>query len=336
MNDSPNEPTKSLVAATPHALVSPGNDRKGLAEYAFNYVMKAINDADEKAAAQRVAELRQKNPQATANELADLLIKNKCRQAGAVGGITSGTSLIPGLGTVASLTFGVAADIGLTFKMQAELVIEIAAAFNHPLAPEEKRNVVLLVTGMSAGANQLLSKAGRQIAEKASERLATKAAAKAIPMLGVVAGAGINMASTYVIGQRAVAYFSRGEDAIGDWADDARAIIGIDERKLMTWLQESTESAWELVKERTQDAGGLMITAGKSAGELVVSGAAKTKVVVGQAGQAVSRGAKIGAIGVLKIWLYIPLRVMAGVYNAGARVVRWVKKVGRGRKTAKT
>ncbi|MCL4871352.1 MAG: hypothetical protein KJ063_20530 [Anaerolineae bacterium] len=336
MNDSPNEPTKSLVAATPHALVSPGNDRKGLAEYAFNYVMKAINDADEKAAAQRVAELRQKNPQATANELADLLIKNKCRQAGAVGGITSGTSLIPGLGTVASLTFGVAADIGLTFKMQAELVIEIAAAFNHPLAPEEKRNVVLLVTGMSAGANQLLSKAGRQIAEKASERLATKAAAKAIPMLGVVAGAGINMASTYVIGQRAVAYFSRGEEAIGDWADDARAIIGIDERKLMTWLQESTESAWELVKERTQDAGGLMITAGKSAGELVVSGAAKTKVVVGQAGQAVSRGAKIGAIGVLKIWLYIPLRVMAGVYNAGARVVRWVKKVGRGRKTAKT
>lgn len=336
MNDSPNEPTKSLVAATPHALVSPGNDRKGLAEYAFNYVMKAINDADEKAAAQRVAELRQKNPQATANELADLLIKNKCRQAGAVGGITSGTSLIPGLGTVASLTFGVAADIGLTFKMQAELVIEIAAAFNHPLTQEEKRNVVLLVTGMSAGANQLLSKAGRQIAEKASERLATKAAAKAIPMLGVVAGAGINMASTYVIGQRAVAYFSRGEEAIGDWADDARAIIGIDERKLMTWLQESTESAWELVKERTQDAGGLMITAGKSAGELVVSGAAKTKVVVGQAGQAVSRGAKIGAIGVLKIWLYIPLRVMAGVYNAGARVVRWVKKVGRGRKTAKT
>jgi hypothetical protein len=144
------------------------------------------------------------------------------------------------------------------------------------------------------------------------------------------------MASTYVIGQRAVAYFSRGEAAIGDWADDARAIIGIDERKLMTWLQESTESAWELVKERTHDAGGLMINAGKSAGELVVTGAARTKVVVGQAGQTVSRGAKIGAMGLLKVWLYIPLRIMAGVYRAGAGIVGRVKKVGRGRKTPKT
>ena len=265
-----------------------------------------------------MAELRQKTPNATPEELADGLIKNKCLQAGAVGGITSGTSLIPGLGTVASLTFGVAADIGLTFKMQAELVLEIAAAFNHPLNEVEKRNVVLVVTGMSAGANQLLTRAGREIAEQVSERLAAKSVAKAIPVIGVVAGAGANMASTYIIGQRAVAYFSRGPEAMGDWADDVRTITGVDERKLMSWLQESTERSWELVKERAQDAGGLAINAGKSVGELVVTGAAKTKIVVGKAGQTVSRGARIGALGTLKVMLFVPLRVMAGIYNAGA------------------
>ncbi|MBK9051927.1 MAG: hypothetical protein IPL78_13760 [Chloroflexi bacterium] len=334
MSEQSDNQEKALTAAAPHSPAPTSNERKGLAEYAFNYVMKAINDADEKAAAQRVAELRQKNPTATPEELADMLIKNKCRQAGAVGGITSGTSLIPGLGTVASLTFGVAADIGLTFKMQAELVIEIAAAFNHTFTEHEKRNVVLIVTGMSAGANQLLTRAGREIAEKASERLAAKSVAKAIPVLGVVAGAGANMLSTYIIGQRAVAYFSRGPEAMGEWADDVRAVVGLDERKMMTWLQESAESSWELVKERAQDAGGLMINAGKSAGELVVTGAAATKVVVGKAGQTVSRGARAGALGTLKVVLFIPLRVMAGIYNAGA----WtVKKVGglfrRGRKS---
>ena len=334
MSETNNSQTKSLVAAAPQTPVPTSNDRKGLAEYAFGYVMKAINDADEKGAAQRVAELRQKNPNATPEELADILTKNKCLQAGAVGGVTSGTSLIPGLGTVASLTFGVAADIGLTFKMQAELVLEIAAAFNHPLNEVEKRNVVLVVTGMSAGANQLLTRAGREIAEKASEKLAAKSVAKAIPVLGVVASAGANMASTYVIGQRAVAYFSRGPEAMGDWADNVRAVVGVDERKLMTWLQESAESSWDLVKERAQDAGGLMITAGKSVGELVVTGAAATKVVVGKAGRTVSRGARAGALGTLKVVLFIPLRVMAGIYHAGAWTVRRVGGLfRRGRKS---
>ena len=81
MNESENDKKQIVVAAAPQPLVPATNDRKGLAEYAFGYVMKAINDADEKAAAQRVAELRQKTPNATPEELADGLIKNKCLQA---------------------------------------------------------------------------------------------------------------------------------------------------------------------------------------------------------------------------------------------------------------
>ncbi len=168
-------------------------------------IEQAINNVDEEAAAARVAALRKAYPEASAVDLVELLVKQKCMQTGAVGAITSGAALIPGLGTLVSLTFGVAADIGVTFKMQAELVIEIASVYEHKLTPTEKRNVVMLVTGLSAGATQALRKAGERIAEKAGERLAQKSITKAIPVLGVAASAGTNILFTYAIGQRAQA-----------------------------------------------------------------------------------------------------------------------------------
>src|SRR5262245_49203948 len=114
-------------------------DQVGLVDRLTESLTGYINDADEKAAAERVAALRQKQPDAPVEDLADSLIKRKCFRAGAVGAVTSGAALIPGLGTFASLTFGVAADIGMTFKLQAELVLELAALYGHSLTPDEKR-----------------------------------------------------------------------------------------------------------------------------------------------------------------------------------------------------
>ena len=82
---------------------------------------------------------------------------------------------------------------------------------------KKRRNVVLVVTGVSAGANQLLTKAGREISRQASEQLALKSVSKALPVLGVAASAASNTLSTYIIGQRAKAYFSLGPEAIEDW-----------------------------------------------------------------------------------------------------------------------
>ncbi len=134
----------------------------------------AINDVDEEAAARRVQRLAKARPGASTEELVEVLVKQKCMQTGAVGLITSGAAAVPGLGTLVALTFGVAADIAWTFKLQAELVLEIAALYKHRLGPADKRNTVLLVTGISAGANQVLRKAGQRIAEEVSERLAER------------------------------------------------------------------------------------------------------------------------------------------------------------------
>ncbi len=282
---------KSKKSASPKGeKASDAQKKSGLMDGITEYITNAISDADEAAAAERVARLRENRPEAGAEELVQILIRNKCLQTGAVGAVTSGASLVPGLGTMMALTFGVAADIGMTFKMQAELVLEVAAAYEYLLSPEEKRRVILLVTGISAGANHLLEKAGEQIAKKTSERLARKSVTRAIPVIGVAASGGSNMLTTYIIGQRADAYFSRGPEAVGDWAEDLRTVGGIDERKLIGWLAETTERSWGLLGGGVQGAAGAVIVAGKSSGEVVVISAGKVKEVMSGTGKGAVQG----------------------------------------------
>lgn len=263
-----------------------GKKKPGVLENVAGLVVGAISKADEEAAAKHVEELRKKTPKSSVDELTELLIKQKCLQTGAVGVVTSGAAIIPGLGTVVALTFGVAADIGMTFKLQAELALEIMAVYQHELSLAEKRNIVLLVTGISAGANQLLRKAGTKIAQEATERLAEKAVLKVIPFLGVAASAGANIISTYVIGHRAQAYFKLGPESMSDWEESMRAITGVDEREVVAWLVETTESSWRLVSSKVQNVAELMSATGKSVGEIIVVGVGKVDEKVTYIGNA--------------------------------------------------
>ncbi len=261
----------------------------------WQFMTDAINDVDEEAAARRVQRLAKARPRASTEELVEVLVKQKCMQTGAVGLITSGAAAVPGLGTLVALTFGVAADIAWTFKLQAELVLEIAALYKHKLGPADKRNTVLLVTGISAGANQVLRKAGQRIAEEVSERLAEKSITKAIPVIGVAASAGSNILFTYVIGQRAQAYFSLGPAAVGDWGESLRAVTGMDERKITGWLAETTERSWSLVRRSVHNGAGAVIVAGKSAGEVVAVTAGKAGEAVAGVGRGIAEGVSTGA-----------------------------------------
>jgi hypothetical protein len=74
-----------------------------------------------------------------------------------------------------------------------------------------------------------------------------RSAVKAIPVIGVAVSAGANALSTYVIGRRAHAYFSLGEEKMGDWAESLRAISGVDERKIAAWLSDATWQSWDLI-----------------------------------------------------------------------------------------
>ncbi len=238
-----------------------------------------IHDVDIAAAAERVKALKAKYPDATPAELAQRLIREKCQRTGAVGAVTSGAGLIPGIGTAAAMTLGVAADIGATFRLQAELVLEIAMLYDYPLTESEKQQLVLLITGLSAGTSALARKAGQAIAVELSERLAEKAVLKALPVVGVIASAGTNALATYIIGQRADAYFRLGPEAVPTWADSLRAISGVDERKIGEWLWESGQATGAALMAGVGRVG----EAGKAAGDAVVTNAGKMAETVGPA-----------------------------------------------------
>lgn len=259
------------------AIVEEQKNSTGVANTLMERLARVIDDTDEQAAAARVDALRRQRPLSSQSQLADKLITDKCMQTAVIGAVSSGASIIPGLGSFASLTVGVAADISLTFKAQAELVIEMAYLYNHPLTPDEKRRIVLLVTGTSAGANAIARRTGRRIALKTGEKFAEKGIVKAIPFVGIGASAATNVAMTYAIGVRAKAYFSLGPDEMLDTRASLRAITGVDGRKLAAGLRKSSK-----------DMPAAIAAAGRSAKQL----ASKAGEGVKGVGTAVSRRRK--------------------------------------------
>ena len=234
----------------------------------FRRLLSTINDVDMQAAAQRVEVLRRQNPAADTTDIVQSLIKQKTQKTATIGAVTSSTGLIPGVGTATALILGTAADIGATFKLQAELVLEIAHAHGYPLSEQEKQQVVLLVTGLSAGASSLAQKAGQRAGAKFTEIFAEKSALKALPLLGIIASAGTNALSTYIIGQRADAYFRLGEDGMQSWQDSLRAISGVDERKITRWLGEYGDATRTALVSHAETA----VDTGKKAGKLYFRG----------------------------------------------------------------
>jgi len=226
--------------------------RSQLAEKLLDRLGKVIDETDEKAAAARVANVRADYPNDEREKLADRLTLSKCRETAVIGATTSAAAIIPGVGTLAGLTLGVAADLGITFKLQAELVLEIAALYGRSLTPEEKRRIVTLVTGLSAGTTALAHRAGKRVSRRLTARIGSKYITGALPVVGMAASASTNAVMTYVIGQRAKAYFSLGPEALNDWRLTAEALTGLNRDVLLS--------------------GG---TALKSVGETAVSGAKK-------------------------------------------------------------
>ena len=90
------------------------------------------------------------------DQLVASLIRRKAVQAGMVGAATSGAAFIPGVGMLTSAVLGTAADVSVSLRLQTELVLEIAAAHGHAFSSDEWRNTVMMVTGVSVGAEQAL------------------------------------------------------------------------------------------------------------------------------------------------------------------------------------
>ncbi len=290
-----------------------------------NTMFNVVSDVDIDAAAARVEQLRRQFPNLSPAELAQKLISLKCQKTGTVGAVTAGAGLVPGIGTAAAITLGTAADIGVTFKMQAELVLEIAAVYDYPLSEEEKKRLVMAITGISAGTSLLTRRAGQNIALKASEHVASKTILKAIPVVGMIASAGTNVLSTYIIGQRADAYFRLGPEAVGSWSDSLRAISGLDERKIGAWLAESSKTTGAALAVGASKMG----EAGKAAGGAVWVGAGKVAGSVSSgakiAGDTAQRGGRAYLRWAVSAWA-AAFRLAGGLLKFGWAVLTFVPR----------
>jgi hypothetical protein len=113
------------------------------------------------------------------------------------------------------------------------------------LSVEERRNAVLLVTGVTAGTTQLAGRVGQRAALALGERAAARTFAKALPLVGVAASAGLNALTTFVIGKRAEAYFRLEAAELTDTATVVRTLLGVDERAAQAWFAEQARRSWD-------------------------------------------------------------------------------------------
>jgi hypothetical protein len=243
-----------------------------------SFALQRIDEVDDAGAVERVRTLREQHPSWTDAQFVEHLVNRKCQQAAAVGAATAGSGLIPGVGTLAALTVGTVADVGATLKLQTELALEIAAVYGRRLSPAERRRAFLLIGGLTLGKNRALSLGGARLSLRLGEQYAQHWLAHALPFAGVAAAAGVDVLTTYTVGRRADAYFRLGPQAMGSWAHSLRALTGVDERRLASWLGERTGRAWraprvERARVRLSSAGNKLAGAAQSAGSSAAAGA---------------------------------------------------------------
>ena len=163
--------------------------------------------------------------------VANKVIKNYSYMTAFSGGVTALAGVIPGLGTLASVTGGAAADIALCMKFQVEMVMALAHVYEHDILAEEERRLCFIIAGLGA-INQATQKGAKEVGSKAFTKMVQqylkgsslaavkeifkrvgvtftrKGLEKAVPFgVGAVIGFTVNKTLTWFIGIRSRDYF---------------------------------------------------------------------------------------------------------------------------------
>lgn len=147
--------------------------------------LKAIHSVDIVSVQAAVAKIQQEHPDWTCDQVVERLIQSKAVLLGAKG---LATSVVPGL---AAGMFAV--DLASSIAMQAELIYQIAYAYDLDLHDSARKAEALTLFGLGFGGSAAL-KLGMGFARN-------------IPMAGAVIGAGGNAVMTYALGTSAHQYF---------------------------------------------------------------------------------------------------------------------------------
>lgn len=151
----------------------------------LSWLLAALGQVNEDAVQATVAELRQKYPLETDEQLAQRVMIQTTQRAAQVGLLTN---LLPPLAV-----FLFFADIGAIAALQAEMIYRIAAIYGFPPDDVTRRGEVLAIWGFSTGSSSAL-KSGLSLVE-------------ILPAIGTAVGIASDAAIVYGVGFLACRYY---------------------------------------------------------------------------------------------------------------------------------
>ncbi len=166
--------------------------------FQVDWLARAIDAVDIAKVAAKVKELQQRYPGEKSDRIAHRLIAEK---ALLVAGTGLASSLIPG---VAIAMVGV--DLATTTAWSAELVYEIAAAYEMDLKAIERKAEALAIFGLSVGGNAAIE-AGLSFAGRLALDAGISATVGNVPLLGAALNASTNAAMIYALGYGASRFY---------------------------------------------------------------------------------------------------------------------------------
>ena len=203
----------------------------------------AISPSEARAVAERYEQqFRSAATRLTDRDITDLtikkIIKRYCRFTALVGGASSLTGVIPGIGTAIAAVGGGVADVTLCMKLQVDMTMCLCMAINKEMTNEDAKYMSYIIA-LSGSLEGLARTAGSETVTKAAAKVVEntlknatlqtvkqlfkligitftrKAFLKALPFgIGVVIGTSANYGLTFFVGRVA-------RDVL--WAEHARA-----------------------------------------------------------------------------------------------------------------
>ena len=172
-----------------------------LARTFLSLVEKATEDLDVEKLRAEVQSFSAKHAGLTTREKGERLVSVAARRAAAIG---AAASLPPGWLALAT----VAPELSAVLLLQSRLIVSLHLLYGGPMTPEERALEVL--AGLAAGAGmsvgrRLTTRAAEEVAARLVVRLAGREIAHVVPVLGALAGAGLNYAAVRAVGRAALA-----------------------------------------------------------------------------------------------------------------------------------
>lgn len=206
-------------------------------------VWRGIARVDRAAAKRRVAALRERQPDASLEELHRSMVLSKCIQVGAVAGISRVGALLPGSGALARTVLGPLVEDSLLTMLQAELIVETFDLYGVELPADAERLAVTALAGTHAGTRHAGIESARALAWSVQRALGRRLTRIAVPAAEALTSALSQIALTWAIGMRAGALARMPRARAAEWPDLVRQFVQFDERRLTEWTTGAARDA---------------------------------------------------------------------------------------------